>query len=114
MIRYSLQPRDWIFVKGYRFFSYARNMGKNIAKNKSENLKSKYNQKVVDHTKQSATDAIKTASKRAIQNLAEATGNLIGNKIAVKLQDSENLCHRIIQKQMKNKCFEKDAFRTKT
>ena len=29
--------------------------------------------------------AIKTASKRAIQNIAEATGDLIGNKIADKI-----------------------------
>ena len=29
-----------------------------------------------------ATDAIKTASKRAIQNTAEATAGLIGNKIS--------------------------------
>ena len=31
------------------------------------------------------TDAIKTASKRAIQKTAEATGDLIGNKIADKM-----------------------------
>ena len=31
------------------------------------------------------TDAIKTASKRAIQKTAEATGDLIGNKIADKI-----------------------------
>ena len=29
-------------------------------------------------------DAIKTASKRAIQKIVEATGGLIGNKIATK------------------------------
>ena len=29
-----------------------------------------------------ATDAFKTASKRGIQKIAEATGNLIGSKIA--------------------------------
>ena len=34
-----------------------------------------------DHAKQSATDALKTASKRAIQKTAGATGDLIGNKI---------------------------------
>ena len=34
--------------------------------------------------KKSATDAIKTASKRAIQKTAEATGDLIGNKISDK------------------------------
>ena len=32
----------------------------------------------------SATDAIKTTSKRAIQKTAEATGDLVGNKIADK------------------------------
>ena len=32
------------------------------------------------------TDAIKTASKRAIQETAEATGDLIGNKIADKIR----------------------------
>ena len=35
--------------------------------------------------KKSTTDAIKTASKRAIQKTAEATGDLIGNKIADKI-----------------------------
>ena len=32
-----------------------------------------------------ATDAIKTASERAIQKTAEATGDLVGNKIADKI-----------------------------
>ena len=35
--------------------------------------------------KKSTTDAIKTASKRAIQKTAEATGDLIGTKIADKI-----------------------------
>ena len=35
--------------------------------------------------KKSATDAIKTASNRAIQKTAEATEDLIGNKIADKI-----------------------------
>ena len=46
------------------------------------NLSGKYSQKLLDHAKQSATDAFKTASKRASQKPAEATGDLIGNKIA--------------------------------
>ena len=29
-MRYSVQPRDRIFVKGYRFLSFAKNMGENI------------------------------------------------------------------------------------
>ena len=33
------------------------------------------------YSKKSTTDAIKTASKRAIQKTGEATGDLTGNKI---------------------------------
>ena len=57
-------------------------MGKNIGGNISKNLSGKYSQKPLDHAKKSATDALKTFSKRVIQKTAEATGDLIGNKIA--------------------------------
>ena len=49
-------------------------------------LSSKYDQKLLDTAKKSTTDAIKTASKRAIQKIAEATGDLIVNKIADKIK----------------------------
>ena len=42
MTRYSTEPRDQIFVKGYRFLSLAKNMGKNIGKDISKNLSDKY------------------------------------------------------------------------
>ena len=38
--------------------------------------------KLIDTAKKSATDAIKTASKRAIQKTAEATDDFVGNNIA--------------------------------
>ena len=92
MTSYSVQPRDRIFIKGYGFLSFAKNMGKHIGKNISKNLSSKYSpgmlaarQKIVDHTKQSATDALITDSKRVIQKTAEETGDLTGNKIADKI-----------------------------
>ena len=47
-----------------------------------KNLSSKYAQKILDSAKKSTKDAIKTASKRAIQKTAEATGDLISKKIA--------------------------------
>ena len=47
-------------------------------------LSNKYGQTLFDSAKKSTTDAIKTASKRAIQKTAEATGDLIGNRIADK------------------------------
>ena len=32
MTSYSVQPRDRIFVKGYEFLFFAKNMGTNIGK----------------------------------------------------------------------------------
>ena len=72
-MRYSTEPRDRVYVKGYVFMSFARSMS------------NKYGKKLVDTAKKSATDAIKTASKRAIQKTAEATGDLVCNKIADKI-----------------------------
>ena len=39
---YSVQPRDQIFVKGYGFLSFAKNMSQNIGKNISKNLSCKF------------------------------------------------------------------------
>ena len=91
MTRYSVQPRDLIFVKGYGFLSFAKNMSRNIGKNISKNLSSKYSQKRLDHAKQSAADALKTASKRRIRTTAEATDDLIGNRIAGKIISLKNV-----------------------
>ena len=79
-IRYSIEPRERIYVKGYGFLSFAKNMGKSLS--------NKYGQKIFDSSKKSTTDAIETASKRAIQKTPEATGDLIGNKIADKITSS--------------------------
>ena len=76
-MRYSIEPRNRIYVKGYGFLSFAKNMGKSLS--------SKYGQKLFDSAKISTADAIKKASKRIIQKTAEATGDLIGNKIADKI-----------------------------
>ena len=42
MTHYSVQPRDRIFVKGYGFLSFAKNMSKKISKNISKSLVDKY------------------------------------------------------------------------
>ena len=60
-------------------------MGRNISKTISKNLSRKCSQKLLDHAKQSATDALKTASKRAIQKIEEATSVFIDNKIADRI-----------------------------
>ena len=74
-MRYSIEPRDRIYVKGYGFLSFAKSMGKSLS--------NKYGQKLLDSAKKSTTDAIKIALKRAIQKTA--TGDLIGNKITDKM-----------------------------
>ena len=43
MMCYSVQSRDRIFAKSYKFLSFAKNNGKNIVKSMSKNLSSKYN-----------------------------------------------------------------------
>ena len=48
-------------------------------------LRYKFGQKLLNSAEKSTTDVIKTASKRAIQKTAEATCDLIGNKIADKI-----------------------------
>ena len=58
-MRYSIKTRYRIYVKGYRFLSFDKNMGKHLS--------NKYRQKPLDSARKSTTDAIKTASKRPIQ-----------------------------------------------
>ena len=66
-MRYTIESRDRIYVKGYGVLSFAKNIGKNLS--------NKYNQKPIHSVKKSTTDAIKTASKRVIQKTAETTVN---------------------------------------
>ena len=76
-MRHSIEPSDRIYVKGYGFLSFAKSMGKSLS--------NKYGQNLIDSAQKSTTDVIKTASKRAIQKTAEATGDLIGNKTPDKI-----------------------------
>ena len=84
MVRYSVQSKGQIFVKGYGFLYFAKNMGKNIGKNINQNLSGKYSHKRLDHAKQFATDVLKRNSKKLIQKTAQRTDDLIGFKIAYK------------------------------
>ena len=79
---YSVEARDRIYVKCHGCLSFAKNIGKTLS--------NKCSQKRLDSTKKPTIDAIKTASKRVIQKTAEATGDLIGNKIADKITSVSN------------------------
>ena len=76
-MRYSIEPKDRIYVNNYGFLSFAKNIG--------TQLSSKYCEKLLDSAKKSTTDAIKTTSQSAIQKPAEANGVLIVNEIAHKI-----------------------------
>ena len=75
----SVQLRDRIFVKGYEFLSFTKNMGRNICKNISKNLSGK-NRNLWIIINNMLQKYLKTNSEIAIQKPAEVTGNLVGNK----------------------------------
>ena len=68
--------------KRLSIFVFAENLGKNVDKNISKNLGGKYCQKILNHAKQSVTEALKTASKIVFQKTAKVIGDLTGNKVA--------------------------------
>ena len=114
MVRYSVQPRDQIFVKCYRCLSFAKNMCKNIGKNISKSLSGKYSlgmldvrEKLLDHAKRSGTYALKTTSKGLIQETAEALVIWLVIKLLIKLQKFQKILNEIIQKQLRMRMIKK-------
>ena len=96
-MRYSIEPRERRYVKGYGFLSFAENVGKSLS--------NKYSQKLIDSATKSTTEAIKTASKQAFQKTAEATGDLTGYKIADKIT---SVSKKKSTKELPNNKTEKD------
>ena len=68
-MRYSIEPRERRYVKGYGIMSFARNFS------------DKYRKSLMDLSKTFA----KTAGKKILKETAKATGDLIGSKIADKI-----------------------------
>ena len=91
-MRYSIKSRERRHVKGYGFLSFARNISTHATK-VAKNRSNKYGKKLADTAKKSATDAIKIVSRRAVQKTAEATTDLIGNKIADKITSASTELH---------------------
>ena len=72
-MRYSTEPRFRKYVKGYRFLSFAKTFGDKCYKN------------LMDAATKTGIDVAKTAFKRVVQKIAEATWDFIENKIADKI-----------------------------
>ena len=91
-MRYSIEPRKRRYIKGYGFLSFARNFGNkygkvlmNTAIKTGANFNSKYGKKLTDTAIETGKDFATTAGKKIVHKIAEATGDLIGNKIADKI-----------------------------
>ena len=68
-MRYSIEPRERRYVKGYGFMSFARN----------------FNDKCSIFLMDLSKTFAKTAGKKILKETAKATGDLIGTKIADKI-----------------------------
>ena len=90
-MRYSLEPHYRRYVQGQGFMSFARNIGNkysikifdkslDVGKSMKKNAK-----KILDNILSAGEDFAKIAGKKVLTKNAEATGDLVGNKIADRI-----------------------------
>ena len=91
-MRYSIEPRERRDIKGYGFLSVARNFGNkygkklmNTAIKTGTTFNTKYSKTLTDTAIKTGKDFATIAGKKIVHKSAEATGDLIGNKIADKI-----------------------------
>ena len=94
-MRYSLEPSYRKYVHGHGFMSFAKNIGNKYGKklfDKSMDVSKiygkKYGNKLLDNSISAGKDFAKIAGKKVLTKSAEATGDLIGNKIADRITKS--------------------------
>ena len=95
-MRYSIEPRERRYVKGYGFMSFARNFGNKYGKklmNTVKNFNSKYGKKVTDTAIKTGKDFATIDGKKIVHKSPEATGDLIGNEIADKITSASKKSH---------------------
>ena len=99
-MRYSIEPRERRYVKGYDFMSFARNFGNkygkklmNTAIKTGTNFNSKYGEKLTDTAIKTGKDFATIAGKKIVHKSAEATGDLIGKKITDKITSASKKSH---------------------
>ena len=98
--RYLTEPRFKKYVKGFGFLPFAGKFGK-------------YGKKLIETATKTGIDAAKTASKRVVEKTAEATGDLIENKIADKVT-SIGKPNKVKQKKTKQSRINLHSTRKKT
>ena len=94
-MRYSLEPSYRRYVQGQGFMFFGRNIGNKYGKkifdksiNVGKSMKKKYGKKILDDSISHAKDFGKIAGKKVLTKSAEATGDMIGNKIADRITKS--------------------------
>ena len=99
-MRYSIEPRERRFVKGYGFMSFARNFGNkygkklmNTAIKTGTNFNSQYGKRLTDTAVKTGKDFATIAGKKIVHKTAEATRDLIRNKIADKITSASKKSH---------------------
>ena len=93
-MRYSIEPRERRFVKGYGFMSFARNFS------------DKYSKSLMDKGTDVSKKFAKTAGKKILKETAKATGDLTGDKIADKITGaSKNHMMKLIMKYCKKDIY---------
>ena len=80
-MRYSIEPRERRYVKGYGFLSFARN----------------FNDKYGKSLRNASKTFAKTAGKEILKETAKATGDLIGSKIADKITAKSSKNHMMMK-----------------
>ena len=95
-MRYSIEPRERRYIKGYGFLSFAKNFsnkyGKkliNTALKTGTNFNSKYGKKLTDTAIKTGKDFATIAGKKIVHKSAEAAGYLI------RLQQSLQKNHKM-------------------
>ena len=86
-MRYSLEPHYRRYVQGQGFMSFARNIGNKYGRC-CKSMKKKYVKKILDSSLSDGKDFAKIAGKKVLTKSAEATGDLIGNKITDRITKS--------------------------
>ena len=75
-MRYSLEPSYRKYVHGHGFMFFTKNIG------------NKYGRKLLNKSIDAGKDFAKIAGKKVLTKSAEATGEMIGNKIADRITRS--------------------------
>ena len=70
---YSIEPRKIKQVNGYGFLAFSRN------------LSNKFEKKLIDTATKTGVDTAKSASKKVVHKITEATEKLTGNETTEKI-----------------------------